>query len=90
MVVLELGSCHPEFHDCIIETGIRVQDESENCTEYAFDDGSTDKSYVASKPGMQYMINVHVDNTAWRYMPIKSVSSEQAIILADVSIDGSH
>ncbi|KAJ3230227.1 hypothetical protein HDU78_008521 [Chytriomyces hyalinus] len=44
----------------------------------------------AKTPGMQYMINVHVDNPAWRHMPIRSISSGQAIILADVSIDGSH
>ncbi|KAJ3230228.1 hypothetical protein HDU78_008522 [Chytriomyces hyalinus] len=90
MVMLHLGSGHPEFRDCIIEAGIRVQGESANCTEHAFDDGSTDRSYVASKPGMQYMINVHVDNPAWRHMPIRSISSGQAIIRADVWIDGGY
>ncbi|KAJ3400208.1 hypothetical protein HDU80_007198 [Chytriomyces hyalinus] len=88
MVKLHLGSCHPQFRDCIIEAGIRIQDESSNCTEYAFDDGSTDRSYVASKPGMQYMINVHVDNPAWRHMSIRSISSGQAIIQVAVHIDG--
>ncbi|KAI8841808.1 hypothetical protein BJ741DRAFT_404828 [Chytriomyces cf. hyalinus JEL632] len=90
MVLLELGSGHPEFRDCIIETGIRIQDESENCREYAFDDGSADKSYVASMPGMQYVINVHVDNPAWQCVPMRKTAVGQSIIRADVSIDGSH
>ncbi|KAJ3221343.1 hypothetical protein HDU81_010722 [Chytriomyces hyalinus] len=89
MVLLHLGSVHPEFRDCIIEAGIRIQDESVNCPEYAFDDGSTDKSYVASKPGMQYMVNIHVDNPAWRYSPIRSTAPGLAAILAIVYIDGS-